>query len=130
MAPERIAAVVEVERMRGDAIDQGGAERIEMPTVAEDQRRPRRSRVAQSPRDDGRRLLLRARQGDADRVEHGKLCRLDRLARKLLESQLANSIGERAQEHEIRRTEENWNEQRAPPERRPVTTVDSGVRAV
>ena len=94
MAADRIVAIVEIERMRRDAVDERGAEHIEMFAAPEDQRRPGRGGLAQRARHHRRRIVVHARQGDADGVEDGVFRHRDRFGRKRLECHLADSIRE------------------------------------
>ena len=71
MAAERVVAVVEVERVRGGAVDQRGVEGADASRVAEDQRGAAR-RTGDAEHDAGRGFLC-AGEGDADGVEDADL---------------------------------------------------------
>src|SRR5262249_9764508 len=96
---ERIAAVVEIEGMGGDAIDQRGVEHVEALAPAEDQRRAFCRGLAQRTRDDRGRLLARARERHPDGVENALLRRRDSVARQRFERHPADAICKRAQKH-------------------------------
>jgi hypothetical protein len=77
---QRIADIVEIERVRRGAVDERRVERAGAPVAAKDQAGARRA--AQRVGDDARAILMGAREGDADRVEDGRLRPMDRLARQ------------------------------------------------
>src|SRR5262245_57744994 len=86
VAAKRIAAVVVIERMRGDAVNEGRAEYVERLAVAEDQCRPRCRGLAQGTRYDCSGVLLCARERDTDSIENPLLRHFDGCARQRIVS--------------------------------------------
>src|SRR5262245_16384779 len=101
MAAERVAAIVEIERVRGRAVDERGRERVDALTAAKDQGRALPRGPAQGARDDRGRVLLGARERDPDRIEDAFLGGHDRLARQRLERHLSDPIRERTKKHAL-----------------------------
>ena len=99
MAAERVAAIVEIERMGRDAVDQRRAEHVETLAAAENQCRAGGCGLAQGTPHDRRGLLPRAGQGDADGVKNAVFRHRNGFARKRFEGHVADVIGEAAEQH-------------------------------
>ena len=84
MPAHMIGRVVEIQRVRRDAVDQRGIERAGAPVRAENQGRAVAGPQLQYFHDDLRGVLGGAGESDTHRVEHGDLAPLDGFRRKVL----------------------------------------------
>src|SRR5260221_8298552 len=96
MPTHRVAAVVEVERVRGSAIDVSGIEHADATRRAEDQARTRRK--VERACEEARRVLSAAGERDADGVQNADLRPLDRLGRQIVPAQRGDARAEKAGE--------------------------------
>src|SRR6476469_9234523 len=92
MTAQRVVAVIEVERVRGRAIDEGSVERADPLVGAEYGGRP----TSRSKRagDDLRRRILTARQRHADGIEYADFRPVNRGRRQVGVLEGCNAIGE------------------------------------
>src|SRR5215831_9492981 len=100
MTAERVAAIVEIERVRCGAVNQRGRERIDTLAAAKDQSSTLPRGPTQRARHHCGRIFLGARERDPDGVEDAILRGRDRLARQRLERDLSDPIREGAKKHE------------------------------
>ena len=96
MSTHRVAAVVEVERVRGRAVHVSGIEDADPPRRAEDQARTRRQ--VERACEEARRVLAAAGERDADGVEYPDLRPLDRFGRQVPPAQRRDARAEKAGE--------------------------------
>src|SRR5258706_16370617 len=96
MPTHRVAAVVEVERVRGRAVHVSRIEDADTPRRAEDQARA--GRKVERACKQTRRFLATAGERDADGVQNADLRPLDRLGRQIVPAQRGDARAEKAGE--------------------------------